>query len=59
MASWAVKGAAGRALDSLAEQTADGAWATLSGVDGLVGLKVAEPGLFPVIQSVHHRWYLV
>jgi hypothetical protein len=54
-----VKGAAGRALDSLAEQTADGAWATLSGVDGLVGLEVAEPGLFPVIQSVHHRWYLV
>ena len=45
-------GAAGRALDSSAEKTADSVWAVQNGVDGLVGLEVAQHGLFPVVQSV-------
>jgi len=54
-----VDGDAGRALDGSAEQTPDGAWAVQNGVDGLAGLEVAQHGLFPVVQSVQHGWYLV
>jgi len=54
-----VDGAAGRALGGSAEQTPDGAWAAQNGVDGLAGLEVAQHGLFPVVQLVRHRWYLV
>jgi len=53
-----VDGAAGRALDGSAEQTPDGS-AAQNGVDGLAGLEVAQHGLFPVVQSVQHGWYLV
>jgi len=49
-----VDGAAGRALDGSAEQTPNGAWAAQHGVDGLAGRKVAQHGLFPVVQSVRH-----
>jgi len=58
-ASWAVDGAAGRALDGLAEKPPDGAWVARNGVDGLAGLEVAQHGLFPVVQLDQHRWYLV
>ena len=54
-----VDGAAGRALDGSAEKPPDGAWAARNGVDGLAGLEVAQHGLFPVVQSVQHGWYLV
>jgi len=54
-----VDGAAGRALDSSVERTPDGAWAAQNGVDGLAGLEVAQHGIFPVVQSVQHGWYLV
>jgi len=59
MASWAVDGAAGRALDGSAEQPPDSAWAARNGVDGLAGLEVAQHGLFPVVQLDQHGWYLV
>jgi len=54
-----VDGAAGRALDGSAEQTPDGAWTTQNGVDGLADLEAAQHRLFPVLQLVRHRWYLV
>jgi hypothetical protein len=36
-----VDGAAGRALDGLAEQSPDSAWAARNGIDGLGCLEVA------------------
>jgi hypothetical protein len=53
-----VDGAAGRALDGSAGRPPDGAWAARHGVDGLAGLEVAQPGLFPVIRLDQHGWYL-
>jgi hypothetical protein len=47
------------AEDGSAEQTPDGACAAQNRFEGLVGLEVPQHGLFPVVQSVQHRWYLV
>jgi len=58
-ARWAVDSAAGRALDSSAEQTPDSVWAVQNGVARLAGLEVAQHGVFPVLQSVQHGWYIV
>jgi len=54
-----VDSAAGPSLDGSAEKSPDGAWAAHNCVDGLAGLEVAQHGLFPVVQLVRHRWYLV
>jgi len=54
-----VDGAAGRALDGSAEPPPDSAWAAQNDANGLAGFEVAQHGLFPVVQSVEHGWYLV
>jgi hypothetical protein len=51
--------ATGRALNGSAENLSDGAWDARNGVDGLAGLEVAQHVVFPVVQSVQHRFYLV